>query len=333
MKGYSYLATHPNEQKPSIPYKIGKTFQAQIYHPPRPPSYFYKTASGDVEDGIRQLHPVQLCLRHPPAPGKAGNEELQLRVIHQIRVGDHTSSQIVVAQPSVPQGNVVLSAIFARPTNVVAKIYDPLYYDFDEYHPDPFANCDTAFAHETLAYKYLLPISGMAVPYFYGSYCISVPLSKDATKTRNVMAVLYEYIHGIPLQDIAVRDYTQQQRQAIMRAVIKADNRMWQLDVNNLDLHPRNVIVVSAEEGEEARIRIIDFDHCQCGTRTESGDLERPTLEPLPREQVLTRWLNNDLERSRIDFDWLVDWPWDEWLKEYASNTPRTIPYGISLLE
>ncbi|KAI0140991.1 hypothetical protein F4776DRAFT_613524 [Hypoxylon sp. NC0597] len=43
-----------------------------------------------------------------------------------------------------------LFAEFIRPKNIVTKLYDPLYYDFDEDHADLFANCDAAFSHETL---------------------------------------------------------------------------------------------------------------------------------------------------------------------------------------
>ncbi|OTA64524.1 hypothetical protein K449DRAFT_392600 [Hypoxylon sp. EC38] len=318
MKGYSYFATHSDEDKPPIPYKIGRTFRAQSYHPPPPPNYFHKWSSRNVQDKIRRLHPVQLCLQYPPAPGKPCNEELQLKIIDHVRVKDQKNSQVVLARPLSHRGGETLLDKFILPNDIVTKFYDPLYYDFNEFHVDPFANCDAAFSHETLAYKYLQPLWGTVVPRYYGSYSVTVPLFDDATETRDVRAIFYEYVHGICLQDIAVRDYTQQQRQAIMRAIIRADSQMWQLDVNNLDLHPRNIILVSANEGEEAVIRIIDFDHCQCGTRVQS-----PTLDPLPREEVLTRWLDSDFDDSMIYFRWLVDWPWDDWLEnEYAGNGP-----------
>jgi hypothetical protein len=52
------------------------------------------------------------------------------------------------------------------------------------------------------------------------------------------------------------------------------------------------------------------------GARVETGQLPRPTLEPLANVDVLPRWLDSNFEDKMIDFGYLIDWPWDEWLKD-----------------
>jgi hypothetical protein len=111
--------------------------------------------------------------------------------------------------------------------------------------------------------------------------------------------------------------YSTKQRQAIMSAVLDADSLMWQQDVSHGNIHPRNIIVVAAEEGEPAAIRVIDFDMARCGIRAKRGYIPSTQLEP--RSAVVERWLDKDLVDRMLHFDWLIDWPWNEWLvNEYA---------------
>ncbi|KAJ4385428.1 hypothetical protein N0V93_009856 [Gnomoniopsis smithogilvyi] len=246
---------------------------------------------------------------------------------------------------------LAMSNSLPRPiATIAAKLYDPLYVDFDDYCPDPFHNCDAAFALETEAYRdYLQPLYGTHVPHFYGSYTINVPIPDDtrqqhsgvstdelekcAHSTRPVRAILYEYIPGVVLsQAMEGQVYSQSQRKEIMRALVTAESRARQLDVLvERDFHPRNVIVTSAEEGQPADIRLIDFGAAQCGQRREY-EAHVPTTEPEPLSRIVERWRDYDDEwkdpsNLRYPFLDLVDWEWDEWLRlEYASQSQQNKP-------
>ena len=195
-----------------------------------------------------------------------------------------------------------------------------MYYDYNEERPDPFANCDAAYAHETIAYNHLRPLYGTVVPHFYGSYTVDIPLPDDPTQSRPVRAILYEYIPGITLQSIDPQDYSQAQRQAIMAPILDAHSKLWQMDVDHADLHPRNVIILSVNEGEIADVCLIDFGQAVCGRRVKVGHVPTPKAEP--RSKIIERWLDEKFRDRMIDFGWLVDWPWNDWLRnEYARDT------------
>jgi hypothetical protein len=115
------------------------------------------------------------------------------------------------------------------------------------------------------------------------------------------------------------QDYSQAQRQAIMAAVLNAHSKLWQMDVAHIDLHPRNIIVLSVDEEKEADIRLIDFGQAVYGRRIKMGHV--PTLEPEPKSKIIERWLDEGFRDRMMDFGWLVDWPWNDWLhNDYARH-------------
>lgn len=374
---YSYLDSHPDERKPPIPYAIGSQFTAIAFDPLNPkdllesPHDWYLQATDQTENDIRNLHPLQACLRHPPADGHFGNSSVNIRVLDHIRAGDEKNSQILKVEAfMLGEGSISdsplrhtdgVSSLLTTPTafprsaaTVAAKLYDPLYVDLNDFRPDPFHNCDAAFALETEAYRdYLRPLYGICVPSFYGSYTINVPIPEDtrewhsglpadhieksAHRTRPVRAMLYEYIPGVALNQ-AMEDqmYNQSQRKEIMRALVTAESKIRQLDVLiDRDIHPRNVIVVSAEEGHPADIRVIDFGAAQCGERCED-EAHAPTTKPEPISRIIERWRDGDDEWKdpsdlRYPFLDLVDWEWNEWLRhEYAFHHNKTSHTQVS---
>ena len=318
---YSYLSKHPEESKPQIPYQPGVILTAQTYTPPALPKFDYSWAQGKVEEDIARLHPLQACLAHPPAEGTPGKETIELKIRRPIRMRDPSNSQLVQVEVVHREGNDAGLPVFHHPSGVVAaKFYDPLYYDYDDGRPDPFANTDAAFAYETVAYQHLQPVYGILVPRFIGSYSVNIAIPGIIPSSRPVRCILYEYVAGTALHDMEIEDYSTSQRQAIMSAILDAHSVLWQMDVSHRDIHPRNVIVVSAVEGQKADIRLIDFNMAECGKRAErKGHV--PTMELEPRSAIVNRWRDEDMRNWMLDFAWLVDWPWNDWLdNEYAKE-------------
>lgn len=358
----------PDECKPPLPYEIGTHLIATAFDPPqgllKHPDDWYRGAHDELEDDIQNLPPLQACLKHPPAEGRLGNLSVQLEILEYIRVSDLKNSQVmkvktsVVANPSTSDSSHrhfdEISSFLKTPTSwpcpdmiVAAKIYDPLYVDYDDCCPDPFHNCDAALVLETEAYRdYLRPLYGTYVPHFYGSYTIDVPipennrfwqssfgtdrLGKPDFRTRPVRAILYEYIPGISLSSAMEEQmFNQSQRKKIMRALVTAESKTRQLDVLiERDFMPRNVVVTSAEEGQAAEIRLIDFGAVECGTRHKhEGHVPTTELEPIC--QIIERWRDyddkwKDPSNLRHPFLDLVDWEWNEWLRhEYVVPTQQ----------
>lgn len=185
----------------------------------------------------------------------------------------------------------------------------------------PSRYSDAAFATETRAYLHLQSVCGIVIPRFFGSYTIGVPVPEgSSSRLRPVRIMLYEYIPSIALADIDVNDYSTSQRQAIMAAVLDAHSILNQMDVIHPDIHPRNVIIVSANKGERAEIRLIDFADAWSGQRAER-DGHIPTQELEPRADIVEHWRDKDSRDSIRDFAWLIDWPWNEWLEnEYGKD-------------
>lgn len=319
---HSYLSRHPDEKKPPIPYQIGSVLKAHAYAPPPPPDYHYTWARGQMKKDIEERHPLQLCLENPPAAGTPGQETLRLKIKQPIRVKDLNNSQVVQVEilHRETRGSESMLPASTDGVSIVAKFYDPLYYDYDEVQADPFANCDAAFAHETNAYHHLRQVWGTVVPRFYGSYSADVPLPDDPSRTRPVRTILYEYVPGTTLDHTEREDYSTSQRQAIMSEIMDCHSVLWQMDVGHGDLHPRNIIVLSANEGERAETRLIDLNMAVIGRRADR-DGHAPTPRREPRSVIAKDWFDEDLRDIMLDFAWLVDWEWNEWLQnEYAKN-------------
>lgn len=171
-----------------------------------------------------------------------------------------------------------------------------------------------------MAYHHLQPVYGVLVPRFLGPYSVNIPIPGNIPGSRPVRCILYEYVAGTALHDTEIEDYSTSQRQAIMSAILDAHSILWQMDVSHRDVHPRNVIIVSAVEGQKADIRLIDFNMARCGQRAQRRG-HVPSMELEPRSAIVNRWRDEDMRNWMLDFVWLVDWPWNEWLEnEYAKD-------------
>jgi hypothetical protein len=82
---------------------------------------------------------------------------------------------------------------------LIAKIYDPLYFNDEDGRLNPFLCVDRHYAHESRAYHVLSEMQGTRIPIFYGSYSLELPTH------RTVRLILIEYIPGTTLQSLKTR--------------------------------------------------------------------------------------------------------------------------------
>ncbi|KAK9320248.1 hypothetical protein V1517DRAFT_310026 [Lipomyces orientalis] len=173
--------------KPFLPYYPRRELSIRSHDPPAP-----NVGNCDLtRDGAWERewkHPLERCILHPPRPGSFGTTTVDLKIVEHIQVVN-----VHPPESSLPPCNIPL----------MAKIYDPLYYDHEQDDADPFLCVDRAYCHETAAYKALPELQGTIMPRYYGSYSFDLPAS-DAT-TRSVRMILIEVVTGSCMQQLSSR--------------------------------------------------------------------------------------------------------------------------------
>ncbi len=261
--------------KPPLPYHDGLELLLRPHKPSELPDEPDATLRRQGRTERHELHPLVRCLLHPPAPGKISDSEMFiiLRIIAPLRAGDGHAAQLLVVEAmgqhdtSTPDGPLAeempgmadeanatgLSVrscaawplLFVPPPGerIVAKIYDPLYYDHEQDDVDPFVASDLAYAAETAAYETLTRLHGSVVPRYYGSYMFEL-FEPSMAATRAVRLILLEYIGGQAMRDLDPRDFSQRDRQDIIRGIIDAESALYAEGVFQRDLMPRNVMLL-----------------------------------------------------------------------------------------
>ncbi|KAG8158436.1 hypothetical protein KVR01_011558 [Diaporthe batatas] len=313
---WSYLAKHPDEAKPPLPYHSGATIPALRWDPPPNDPIFHNggLAKGQLQEELQNEHPLATCLRYTEATdAPTEGERVELQVVDAIRVMDGRHSQIakvkVLDNRSVHE-NSQSPLKLLRGQTMTAKFYDPLYQDIEDEMPDIFGNTYNACYRETCVYRQLKPLWGTVIPRFHGSFRAKVPVPGRPGRSRWVYAILYEYVPGTELSYIDVNEWSQAERMAIMKAIIDADSKMWQAGIYQRDLLPRNVIL-QGRPGRPVSVKVIDFDYAFFESDFNPDEDE---LEPEPPSVIVDRW--TDELRCPVEcFRDLVDWPWDEWIR------------------
>ncbi|KAM3523731.1 hypothetical protein NHJ13051_004919 [Beauveria bassiana] len=246
-----YLETHPDEKSIENPYNVGATFLATSHNPSSNTSRAFPRPTDHVQERIRTRHPAELCLEYLPDPGmRPGNRQLHLTITEQLQVSECENSQVVTTRPLAVQGQPLPFNV-ARDAVVAAKFYDPLYND--HILIDAWKSVDYSYRNDAQAYQRLGPLQGIVVPRFYGSYTVDIPVPQSAL----------QHHHAQPrpagpassLSSAEARLFSTKQHQAIMQKVLNSFSKMRQLGVYHLDFHPGNIVVLSAEQGQEADIQ------------------------------------------------------------------------------
>lgn len=164
---------------------------------------------------MKQLHPIERCLQYPPLPGPYGPLKLVIEVYDTIRIGDRHNAQVVVVE--------VLTADFpvkglSQGQLVVAKLYDPMYINDDDFYVNPFLVADKGYTHETATYEVLSEYQGAAIPDYYGSYSLDISTGTPL-HMRTVRLILIEFIPGLSMQKIDPGTFTQVTRQRMMKSI------------------------------------------------------------------------------------------------------------------
>ncbi|KAK9249273.1 hypothetical protein V1506DRAFT_569458 [Lipomyces tetrasporus] len=273
--------------KPFLPYYPGREWSILSHDPPAPTvGHCDLTRDGAWEREWK--HPLERCILHPPRPGSFGTTTVDLKIVDIVRAGDQHSSQLVTVQvvnvdppeSSLPTSNIPL----------MAKIYDPLYFDHEQDDADPFLCVDRAYCQEAAAYKALSELQGTIIPRYYGSYSFDLPAG-DAT-TRSVRLILIEVVPGSCMLQLDPVDFSQSERQVIMKAIVDAESLLYTHNVLHGDVHPRNILILDTGREISARqVVLVDLGRARIGrsTRLDNPEYEKKYLPGVPISPLL-RW-------------------------------------------
>ncbi|KAE8151737.1 hypothetical protein BDV25DRAFT_152231 [Aspergillus avenaceus] len=305
-------------QKPCIPYTVGQTFhvQSHITPSPTPVTWGYCINDQDGRNERTLFSPHDRCVRNPPLAGELGSRVLDLTVLSPIRVGDYNSAQIFLAEVSDDQ------SIPEIKKSVVAKVYDPLYFNDEDGYINPFKCVDNHYTHEVHTYNLFSDFQGGLVPEFYGSF--SLDLSEPGSDARTVRLILIEHIPGSSMLQASPADYSQQYRQQIMKCVIDFESTAYHRHIALTDLSPRNVMLLDPACYPQRKTVFLDFA-TTLFSRTFGGELDN---DMVPGEYIspLLRW-NQSMVREFSDW---VDWEFRPWVEaEYAHEAAHITPEMI----
>lgn len=327
--------TAPQEPlRPANPYRKGRVIQIRKHSAPKPLGMHYPHYEGVREAAeereLRLTTLVELCVNRPPIGGEAVADEKPqtLEIVEEIRVKEDGGAQIVVCRFSGEQDEVV------------AKIYDPLYYGFadrmwSDRPRDVTYEADMDYAREVAAYSELdSQLGGTDVPKYYGSWTFQLPLDlPDGQKTRDIRLILMEHIKGRPMTDLEPESFPESTRLDLVTQMVEVVARIQLAGVRHGDISQRNVMVCLTEPDVIKRVAMIDFNFAVV-SRLDSFEEQSRGLERDPKPDKLPnpidRWWGGAL--YGVAGEWLPK-SWElrlralqEWLYERYSKSEEYAP-------
>lgn len=301
--------------KPSFPYIPGLTLELDR-HIPRPPQ-FVENLRKTLQplpflprDYLRSVPQSKVVIDNPPLETDPPTlpETARLVVTAPIVAGALRGAQVLscTIHPQADSGDTQL-----KPFQAVAKIYDPLYYNFEiELGGEPqdvvhWANHH--YSNESAAYEQLLKAghTGLSAPLYYGSWTFRLPIiSNGKSCTRSVRLILIEQLNGKTFRDTRIRNnpniqmgldsfhYPEEYRLEILAQAMDGFVRQLRSGVNQFDFAGRNVVLVSDSNSSATsggltlpRVVLIDYNNA-------TVDVASPKQCPLslPENPVSTFW-------------------------------------------
>ena len=271
----------PDPEKLACPYRPGFAVEIKYHIPPLPfgdPHHGPGTWRERSDVDLYKVAQTQVIVEYPPLepphaspspPAPAANAA-KLTILSALAVEDGRGPQLVVcsiapyASPSPGQSGP------PAPYQAVAKIFDPLYYSFENqeaaHEPVLVAwQADVHYTHEAAALDHLAKRAqtgggaGLLAPEYFGSWSFTQPITHAGREVqRAVRLVLMENIEGPSIRSVcrtppALASYTEQDRLAIFAAVLDGVARQRHAGVDQRDLAARNVVLRTGSLSPAAR--------------------------------------------------------------------------------
>lgn len=301
------LWTPPNDpDKPPFPYITGFTTQIYGHVPPPPfgaPDYEPEPRPQLSMQYMTSVPQSELVVDNPPLETAPSHEETaRLTINMPISVGGADGAQVVTCSIT-PDGEAA-----GQPFQAVAKIYDPLYYNFKQWiaHAprDVVTEADVDYSREAAAYRYLQETgqTGSFAPTYYGSWTFVLPItSRGKTQTRPVRLILIEHLGGTSIRGSLIRNdpegegkdayhYPEEYRLEVLGLAMDGYVRQLHSGIDQLDFADRNVMLAPRQPGQDVptviaglslpRVVLVDYNAAIVYTQSKRG---RPPHMDWPR--------------------------------------------------
>ncbi|PLB48792.1 hypothetical protein P170DRAFT_436500 [Aspergillus steynii IBT 23096] len=260
-----------------------------------------------------RLTPLQRCIEHPPLPGNSGSESADLEILDPLKVGEAHNAQVFIAEM-----HETGTTDHAK-NKVVAKVYDPLYFDDQDGYLNPFRCVDKHYTHEVHTYTLLAHLQGSLIPKFYGSFSLEIP--GPGSTFRGVRLIVIEYIPGLSMLQAHPENYPSPCRQQIVKSVIDFESRAYERDIVLTDLCPRNVMLLDPNDYPQRTIVFLDFGGAIFGRRLDGPRTIRSNLFLGQYISPLVRWSSS---MSFLFSDW-IDWEMRPWIEAEYSHEVASV--------
>ncbi|PYH78347.1 hypothetical protein BO82DRAFT_421965 [Aspergillus uvarum CBS 121591] len=296
-------------RKPDIPYaNIGSYFTVREHFPP-PPRDTLNIRLSKLEQERRMTTDILTrCIDNNPVSGEMGTLQLTLRTLNVLQVRDSSTSQVVLVK--------IIKGHLAN-VRVVAKFYDPLYYNHQRSILDPFLCVEEEYTRETAAYQHLHK-HGLSdyIPQFCGSYSLDMPVPDRGI--RQVRLILVEFMSGSSMNRLRPGRIAVETRQHILEQIVRAESRFYAVGLQHKDLYRRNIMVegiINNDPTCRPYITIIDFGRAYIGHPTrEYRWSHEDRLLPIYISPII-RWYCGSVSKKNDFIDW-CDWEWKDWLRK-----------------
>ncbi|KAF1917638.1 hypothetical protein BDU57DRAFT_513992 [Ampelomyces quisqualis] len=248
--------------RPRLPYTKGFKFTVTRHEPPEPYGHGYDTKPPQRHSNWKSMSLVECCLSEPTINGQSSVGHTQtLTITGIIRTGYDRGAQLVEVN-----------------NTMVAKIYDPLYYnEFNDFghRENVVDNAEGDYSREAIAYETLQQSSAArsVTPAYFGTWITEIETvvgkpSVSRKQIREVPLILIERLYGECMSWISPRLLRKRVRSLILKKVLCAEAVIYQAGVNHCDLSPRNIMVLGSNyEGPsvaitdiQLEVRVIDFN-------------------------------------------------------------------------
>ena len=209
--------------KPPPPYKPGFKFTAFSRELPSPADIHNATmVSGKREYELTQSQ-TEYCLADSVEDAQSDLQtKKELLITSLVRVGSSHGAQLVVVN-----------------NDMVAKIYDPLYYNENEgrWKQDVVKRAHDDYVREAAAYDTLRTstVAAQITPVFYGSWptSITTPIDDVNTKDRTVRLILIERLHGQCMRYINSLELRKKVRSKALMKVLDAEAVLFEAGIRH----------------------------------------------------------------------------------------------------
>ena len=269
------------------------------YHPHR--SYNRTQAA----DNLQKLTQLEYCLSWHPLEGSTCDDDdatFSFTITKELRVCDGRGAQIVIANG-----------------DLVAKIYDPLFYPAYENsstRDDVIMEADYDYTREAAAYNELRgPFEGTIIPKYYGSWTCDITVNTPSgPRKRPVRLILMEFVDGVCMQDLDANELTEEERSDIMVKAIDAETAIAFRGVHHRDFAPRNVLCTGdGLWSTDLRVTIIDFNVsvvtrlAYSWTPSDSAQLPASPIERWQHQPLgFEGWVPSKPDKKK-------EWLWKHW--------------------